>query len=98
MKGFENQQSAPFERLVIAKEASTWLTQLDLAATKYFNLPMISEDTRLWFRVDVFNVFNRKNWNLFESCPCSPNFGDRIGLDVGGNPPRTFKLSAGASF
>ena len=98
VKGFENQQVAPFERLVIAKEASTWLTQLDLAATKYFNLPMISEDTRLWFRVDVFNVLNRKNWNVFESCPCSANFGDRVGLDVGGNPPRTFKLSAGASF
>lgn len=98
VKGFVNQQTAPFERLVEATEADTWLFQLDLAATKYFRLPMLSEDTQLWFRVDVFNVFNRKNWNVFESCPCNANFGERIGLDVGGNPPRTFKLSAGASF
>jgi outer membrane receptor protein involved in Fe transport len=98
VKGFVNQTSPPFDRLVVAKEANVWLTQLDLAATKYFSLPMLSEDTRLWVRADVFNVFNRKNWNDFESCPCSTNFGHRVGLSVGGNPPRTFKLSAGYSF
>ncbi|MDP9422116.1 MAG: TonB-dependent receptor [Pseudomonadota bacterium] len=98
VKGFVNQQSAPFERLVEATEAETWLAQLDLAVTKYFQLPMLSDDSEIWFRVDVFNVLNRKNWNVFESCPCSANFGERIGLDVGGNPPRTFKLSAGFSF
>jgi outer membrane receptor protein involved in Fe transport len=98
VKGFINQTSEPFERLVVTKVADTWLTQLDLAATKYFNIPMISDDTRIWLRVDVFNVLNRKNWNVFESCPCNANFGERIGLDVGGNPPRTFKLSGGVSF
>ena len=98
VKGFVNQTSAPFDRLVLTKEAETWLAQLDLAATKYFNLPMLSDEARIWMRVDIFNVLNRKNWSDFESCPCNSNFGDRIGLGVGGNPPRTFKLSAGYSF
>ena len=98
VKGFINQQTAPFERLVKATEAETWLAQLDLAVTKYIDLPMITDESRLRFRVDVLNVLNRKNWNDFESFPGSPNFGDRIGIGVGGNPPRTIKLSAGYSF
>ena len=98
VKGFINQQSAPFDRLVVAKEAANSLFQVDLAATKYFGLPMISGDTRLRVRVDVLNVFNRKNWVDFNGDPGSVNFGDRSGLGIGGNPPRTVKLSAGFSF
>ena len=52
VKGFVNQTSAPFDRLVLTKEAETWLAQLDLAATKYFNLPMLSDEARIWMRVD----------------------------------------------
>jgi len=106
VKGFVNQQVAPFERLVLAKEAESPLSQLDLAATKYFGLPMISEDARLRLRVDVLNVFNQKNWVDFNTnasdnlrTVASPTvFGGRTGLGIGGNPTRTFKFSAGFSF
>lgn len=74
------------------------LRQLDLSLIKNFKLPMLSDSTSLWARVDVLNVFNTKNFTQYNSNPLSPDFGEINGLTTGGNPPRTFKLSAGFAF
>ena len=92
------------ERLIKAIEGDapigdTWaLRQVDLALTKYFAMPFLTADTRVWARVDVLNVFNTKNFTQYNSNPNSPDFGEINSLTMGGNPPRTFKLSTGFSF
>lgn len=74
------------------------LRQLDLSLTKNFKMPFISSTTALWARVDVLNVFNTHNFTQYNSNPNSPDFGEINSLTMGGNPPRTFKLSAGFTF
>lgn len=74
------------------------LRQLDLSLTKNFQMPFLSPTTRLWARVDVLNVFNTHNFTQYNSNPNDPNFGEINSLTMGGNPPRTFKLSAGFGF
>jgi len=107
VKGFLNQQTAPFERLVLATEARGGsLQQVDLALTKYIPLGFPTNDSRLRFRVDILNLFNDRNFVNFNSNPAdmtrdvgSPTiFGERTGLGIGGNPTRTIKFSAGFSF
>lgn len=72
--------------------------QLDLAVSKHFAMPFINQDTRVWVRADVLNVFNTHNFTQYNSNPNSPDFGEINSLTMGGNPPRTFKLSTGFSF
>lgn len=81
------------------------LRQMDLALTKYFSLPFLSANSRARLRIDVLNVFNEKNFTQYndngtDDDPNDANgsFGNVSGLGIGGNPPRTFKLSAGFSF
>lgn len=74
------------------------LRQLDMAITKYVPLGFISKDARLRFRVDVLNVLNEKNFTQYNNNGTSTQFGEISGLSMGGNPPRTVKLSAGYSF
>ena len=74
------------------------LRQVDLSLTKNFELPFVTSETRIWARVDVLNIFNTKNYVNYFSNPLNANFGDISNNGIGGNPPRTFKLSTGFSF
>ncbi|WP_347304549.1 TonB-dependent receptor (plasmid) [Croceibacterium sp. TMG7-5b_MA50] len=103
--------SVPFERRWLGGfregNGSRWgRRQLDMALTKYVPLPFISDITQLRFRVDVINVLNDRNYVDFNDAVAdntrtesSPTvFGERTSFSIGGNPPRTVKLSAGFSF
>ena len=111
LKGFVNQQVAPFERLVVGGEVegngSKWgARQLDVAITKYISLPFLLDEARVRLRVDIINLLNDRNFTQFNGnvndttrTPTSPTiFGERTGFGTGGYPPRTIKLSAGFSF
>ena len=82
---------------------------IDLALTKYVPLQFLGSETRLKFRVDVINVLNYKNYTDYNSNPQDDDptpvseggdglFGDVSSLSIGGNPPRTIKISAGFEF
>ena len=111
LKGFINQQTAPFQRLVVAGEAEgngdRWgLRQVDVAVTKYIPLRFLTDESRLRLRVDIINLFNDRNFVDFNSNPGDNTrtnindtiFRERSGLGIGGNPTRTYKFSAGFSF
>ena len=73
--------------------------QIDLSATKYWD---VGEGIMLRFRADVLNVFNHYNWNDYDNWRGGPgepnaNFGNRNGNGIT-TPTRTFKVSFGASF
>lgn len=83
--------------------------QLDLALTKYVPLHFISSESKLRFRVDVLNVLNTANYvdyngNGTDDDPTprseggNGSFGDLSAYGIGGNPPRTIKLSVGYAF
>ncbi|MBW4332071.1 TonB-dependent receptor [Stakelama sp. CBK3Z-3] len=101
----------PYGRTVISKEADgngdRWgKRQIDVALTKYVPLGFINDQSKLRFRVDIINVFNDRNYVDYNSTAtdttrtaASPTvFGERFGYNVGGNPPRTIKLTAGFAF
>lgn len=107
VKGFVNQDTAPFERLVVGTFVNTdWTQQLDLALTKSFGLPFLYDTAQIWVRADVLNVFNTHNYVDFNTnpndttrVPNSPTiFGERTNFNIGGYPPRTFKFSVGFEF
>ena len=88
----------PLSRDVISVETEgngdRWgFRQRDLAVTKYFDLPFITDETRIWVRADVINLFNDRNYNGFNSLTGLRN----TSLAIDG-PPRTVKLSTGFSF
>ena len=73
--------------------------QIDLAATKYWEL---GDGIAIRLRADVLNVLNTYNWDNYETWRGGPgetnvNFGNRNGNGIT-TPTRTFKLSAGISF
>ena len=73
--------------------------QIDLAATKYWEL---GDGIAVRLRADVLNVLNTYNWDNYETWrggpgETNPNFGNRNGNGIT-TPTRTFKLSAGISF
>jgi hypothetical protein len=72
--------------------------QMDVALTKYIPLSFINDQARMRFRVDIINLFNDRNYINFVSNPAVANYRERSNNDVGGNPPRTFKLTTGFSF
>jgi outer membrane receptor protein involved in Fe transport len=74
------------------------LRQLDLAVTKYIPVGFPTDETQIRFRVDVLNVFNDRNYVNFVGNPNDENYLERTGYNIGGNPPRTIKLTAGFSF
>ena len=95
--------SNPFARELIGREAyglgDRWgRRQLDFAFTKYVPIGFINEQARVRFRVDILNVMNDRNYVDFNGNPADPNFGQRSTNAVGGNAPRTIKLSTGFSF
>ncbi|MDZ3832805.1 MAG: TonB-dependent receptor [Sphingopyxis sp.] len=111
LKAFVNTGGATPSRTVVSNEArgngSRWgLRQFDLAVIKYVPFRFISDEARLRLRVDIINLFNDRNYVDYNNnpadstrTPTSPTIYREIsGIGVGGNPPRTIKLSAGFSF
>jgi len=79
--------------------------QVDIALRKNFTMPFLTDESKLWVRVDVFNVFNWKNYTSYNGNARDDNpndgngdFGDLASFSIGGNPPRTVKLSVGFEF
>ncbi len=75
------------------------IKQVDLAATKYWE---VGKGVSLRFRADLLNIFNTYNWNDYDTWRGGPtdtnaNFGNRNGFGIT-TPTRTLKLSVGASF
>ena len=98
IQDFVVQGGDPLSRDVISVETEgngdRWgFRQMDLAVTKYFDLPFITDETRIWVRADVINLFNDRNYNGFNSLTGLRN----TSLAIDG-PPRTVKLSTGFSF
>jgi outer membrane receptor protein involved in Fe transport len=101
----------PYERVIVGSEVlglgDRWgRRQLDLAFTKYVPLSFLYDEARLRFRLDIINVMNDRNYVDYNNNPDdnvrdagSPSiYRERSTWSIGGNPPRTVKLSAGFSF
>lgn len=111
IKSFRNTGGTTPTREVISNEAfgngDRWgFRQMDLAAIKYIPLKFFSDEARLMVRVDIINLFNDRNYVDYNNnnadttrVPGSPTIYREIsGIGIGGNPPRTLKVSAGFSF
>jgi outer membrane receptor protein involved in Fe transport len=68
--------------------------QLDLSATKEFKLGFLTDQTRVWFRIDIINLMNDRNYNGFNSVT---GRRDPNNYNIDG-PPRTVKVSTGFNF
>ncbi|WP_294247044.1 TonB-dependent receptor [uncultured Sphingomonas sp.] len=103
--------ATPYQRTLVGSEVfglgDRWgRRQLDLAFTKYVPLKFISDATRIRFRVDIINAMNDRNYVDYNNDPSdttrtpgSPSiYRERSTYSIGGNPPRTVKLSAGFNF
>lgn len=72
--------------------------QLDISFEKRFGLGILPEDSTFRVRLDVINVFNRRNWDSFDLFPGNladgpnPNFGAH---QDGVSATRTAKLTVG---
>lgn len=93
----------PFERVIVGSQTlgngdRLGRRQLDLAITKYVPLNFLYDQARIRFRVDIVNVMNDRNYVDFNNTPGSAEYRERSTYSIGGNPPRTVKLSAGFSF
>ena len=101
----------PFARTIVGSEVfglgDQWgKRQLDFAFTKYVPFGFITDEARVRFRVDIINVLNDANFVDYNNdsrdttrTASSPTiYRERVGYGVGGNPPRTIKLSAGFNF
>ncbi|NML06611.1 TonB-dependent receptor [Sphingomonas sp. G-3-2-10] len=67
--------------------------QMDLSVTKYLPLRFLTDDTQIWVRVDVINLFDDRNYNGFNNITGLRN----TSLATDG-PPRTVKVSTGFRF
>lgn len=98
-QAFVSVEGDPLSRDIVATErdpnGDRWgFRQFDLSATKYFDIGLINDDTRLWVRADVLNVFNDRNYNSFNALT-----GERNTFNFGTDGfPRTLKVSAGFEF
>ncbi len=80
--------------------------QLDVAATKYVPIRFVNDTARIRFRVDIINLMNDRNYIDFNNSPLDNSrtdgtqsvYGERSSFSIGGNQPRTIKLSAGFNF
>ena len=91
--------TTPGTRNIVAREAAgngdRWgFRQMDLSLTKYFGLGFLREDTQIWVRADVINLFNDRNYNGFSNATGLRDFNN---LNIDG-PPRTVKVSTGFNF
>jgi len=99
LKRFTFVQGDPLSRDLAAIETEgngdRWgFRQMDLAVTKYIPLKFLTDETRIWVRADVINLFNDRNYNSFSAVTGERNPNNR---NIDG-PPRTIKLSTGFSF
>jgi outer membrane receptor protein involved in Fe transport len=99
LKTFVFTPNDPLSRDVVAIETDSngdrWgYRQMDLAATKYINMPFLTDNTRIWVRADIINLFNDRNYNSFNGVTGRRNL-NAYGTD---GPPRTVKVSAGFNF
>ena len=103
--------STPYQRTLVGSEVfalgDRWgRRQLDLAFTKYVPLKFISDETRIRIRVDIINAMNDRNYVDFNNNPADNSrtdgsesiYRENSTYSIGGNPPRTVKLSAGFNF
>ena len=88
------------QRVPRVKKAADDFQQLDLALVKYFNIgsPVGADRGRLRIRIDVLNVFDNTNLTSFVGNGTSENFAEPANRSIGGNFPRTVKLSMGYNF
>lgn len=103
LKTFVNTGGANPSRDVISNQAESngdrWgFRQMDIAITKYIPFKFLSDEARLRLRVDIINLFNDRNYVDYNNNPASPEYLSISGIGVGGNPPRTIKVSAGFQF
>lgn len=88
----------PLSRDIVATESEgngdRWgFRQFDLSLTKYLDIGILTDDTRIWVRADVINVFNDRNYNGFNAVT-----GERTQSFATDGFPRTLKVSAGFDF
>lgn len=99
LKSFTNVLNDPLSRDIIAVETEgngdRWgYRQMDIAVTKYIDLPFLSDRTRVYVRADILNLFNDRNYNGFFGSTGLRN-PTAFGTD---GPPRQIKLSTGFNF
>lgn len=99
LKSFTSIPGDPLSRDIVAVETQSngdrWgYRQMDLAVTKYINMPFLTDRTRIWVRADILNLFNDRNYNSFNNVTGTRNL-TAFGTD---GPPRTVKVSAGFNF
>lgn len=83
------------EAIEAAGNGDKWgFRQLDLSATKELKLGFISDETRVWVRVDIINLFNDYNFNGFNA---TTGLRDPNNYNIDG-VSRTMKLSTGFNF
>ncbi len=80
--------------VVSAIEASRGFRQLDLALTQNIPLRFLTDESRMYVRLDIINAMNDRNYNSFISSTGERNYNS---FSTEG-PPRTFKISAGFDF
>ncbi|WP_326523326.1 TonB-dependent receptor domain-containing protein [Sphingomonas sp.] len=68
--------------------------QMDLSITKNIPLRFLTDDTRVWVRADIINLFNDRNYNGFSA---ATGLRDPNNFNIDG-PPRTIKVSTGFNF
>ncbi|MEH3041349.1 MAG: TonB-dependent receptor [Sphingomonas paucimobilis] len=105
------ESSNPFQRTFVGAFRDSlgdqWgRRQLDVAATKYIPIRFVNDTARIRFRVDIINLMNDRNYIDFNNNPLDNSrtdgtqhiYGERSSFSIGGNQPRTIKLSAGFNF
>ena len=90
---------APGVKDIVAIEAEgngdRWgFRQMDLSVTKNVPLRFLTDETRIWVRADIINLFNDRNYNGFNSVT---GRRDPNNFNIDG-PPRTVKVSTGFNF
>ncbi|MES2339817.1 MAG: TonB-dependent receptor [Pseudomonadota bacterium] len=89
----------PPTRDVVARRAEgngdRWgFRQMDLSVTKNIPLNFLTDETRIWVRADIINLFNDRNYNGFNA---ATGLRDPNNFNIDG-PPRTIKVSTGFNF
>lgn len=88
------------QRVPRVTEAEDDFQQLDLALSKTFNVGSfgVSDGGQLRLRLDVINVLDHANIDAFVGNGTSEDFGRIANRGIGGNQPRTTKLSVTYTF
>ena len=98
LKAFTSVPNDPLSRDVEAVETEgngdRWgFRQMDLSITKNIPIGFPNDETEIWARIDIINLFNDRNYNGFNNVSGLRN----TSLATDG-PPRTIKFSTGFRF